>query len=97
MPRSLRAVRTALSRSCFGNDFANAVLMRRQRVEKPASSDGRALCRHGRVPGHDDVEPLSCNPQQLVTLLNALDQDAEIVIRAKPRSRTAARISVVGA
>jgi hypothetical protein len=29
-------------------------------------------------------------------LLTALDQDVEIVIRAKPRSRAAARISVVG-
>ena len=32
---------------------------------------------------------------RLMTLLNALDQDVEIVIRAKPRSRAAARISVV--
>lgn len=30
-----------------------------------------------------------------MTLLNALDQDIEIVIRKKPRSRAAARISVV--
>ena len=37
MPRSLRALRTALSHSCFGNDFAKAVLIRRQRVEKSAS------------------------------------------------------------
>jgi hypothetical protein len=36
------------------------------------------------------VEPLSCNPQQLVTLLSALDQDVEIVIREKPRSRAGA-------
>jgi predicted XRE-type DNA-binding protein len=33
--------------------------------------------------------------QRLMTLLNALDQDVEIVIRAKPRSRAAARIRVV--
>jgi predicted XRE-type DNA-binding protein len=33
--------------------------------------------------------------ERLMTLLNALDQDVEIVIRAKPRSRVAARISVV--
>src|SRR3954468_11863432 len=33
--------------------------------------------------------------KRLMTLLNALDQDVEIVIRAKPRSRAAARISVV--
>lgn len=29
--------------------------------------------------------------ERLMTLLNALDQDVEIVIRAKPRSRTAKR------
>jgi predicted XRE-type DNA-binding protein len=33
--------------------------------------------------------------ERLMMLLNALDQDVEIVIRAKPRSRAAARISVV--
>ena len=35
--------------------------------------------------------------ERLMTLLNALDQDVEIVISRKPRSRPAARISVVGA
>lgn len=35
--------------------------------------------------------------ERLMTLLTALDQDVEIVIRPKPRSRTAARISVVAA
>ncbi|MGE3987501.1 helix-turn-helix domain-containing protein [Pseudorhodoplanes sp.] len=34
--------------------------------------------------------------ERLMTLLTPLDQDVEIVIRAKPRSRAAARISVVG-
>lgn len=33
--------------------------------------------------------------ERLMTLLNALDQDVEIVISRKPRSRRAARISVV--
>ena len=35
--------------------------------------------------------------ERLMTLRNALDQDIEIVIREKPRSRAAARISVVAA
>jgi len=35
--------------------------------------------------------------ERLMTLLNALDQDVEIVIRKKPRARAAARISVVAA
>lgn len=35
--------------------------------------------------------------ERLMTLLNALDRDIEIVIRKKPRSRSSARISVVAA
>ena len=35
--------------------------------------------------------------ERLMTLLNALDQDVEIVIRNKPRSRPSARITVVAA
>lgn len=35
--------------------------------------------------------------ERLMTLLNALDRDIEIVIRKKPKGRVAARISVVAA
>ena len=35
--------------------------------------------------------------ERLMTLLTVLDRDVEIVIRKKPRSRSAARISVVAA
>ncbi len=35
--------------------------------------------------------------ERLMTFLTALDRDVEIVIRKKPRSRTAARISVIAA
>jgi Helix-turn-helix domain len=35
--------------------------------------------------------------ERLMTFLTALDQDVEIVIRKKPRSRAAARISVAAA
>ena len=35
--------------------------------------------------------------ERLMTFLTALDQDVEIVIRKKPRSRAAAKISVVAA
>ena len=35
--------------------------------------------------------------ERLMTLLNALDRDIEIVIRKKPRSRSSGRISVVAA
>ncbi len=35
--------------------------------------------------------------ERLITFLTALDQDVEITIRNKPRSRSAARVSVVAA
>ena len=35
--------------------------------------------------------------ERLMTFLTALDQDVEIVVKKKPRSRAAARISVVAA
>jgi predicted XRE-type DNA-binding protein len=35
--------------------------------------------------------------ERLMTFLTALDQDVEIIIKNKPRSRTAGRISVVAA
>jgi hypothetical protein len=35
--------------------------------------------------------------ERLMTFLTALDRDVEIVIKRKPRSRPAARISVVAA
>ena len=39
----------------------------------------------------------SFSVERLMTFLTALDQDVEIVIKNKPRSRTAGRISVVAA
>jgi hypothetical protein len=54
MPRSLRAWRTALSRSCFGNALANRILIRRQRVEKSESSGGKSPHRTDVVRQHDD-------------------------------------------
>jgi predicted XRE-type DNA-binding protein len=35
--------------------------------------------------------------ERLMTFLTALDRDVEIVVRKKPRSRSAARISVIAA
>jgi Helix-turn-helix domain len=35
--------------------------------------------------------------ERLMTFLTALDRDIEIVVRKKPRSRRAARISVIAA
>jgi len=54
MPRSLRALRTALRRSCFGNDFAKAALMRRQRMEKSASPGRQRPDRVHVVRQHDE-------------------------------------------
>jgi len=47
VPRSLRATRTALSRSCFGSARANRLLISRQRVEKSQSPGGscQIVCR----------------------------------------------------
>jgi hypothetical protein len=42
-------------------------------------------------------KPAGFSGEVLMNLLNALDQDIEIVIRRKPRSRKAGRISVVAA
>jgi len=57
-----------------------------------------------RVLGGDDNLWVSHNyklagfsVERLMNLLTALDQDVEIVIRKKPRSRKTARISVVAA
>jgi predicted XRE-type DNA-binding protein len=44
---------------------------------------------------HYKIEGFSV--ERLMTLLTALDRDVEIVIRKKPKSRPAARISVVAA
>ena len=48
-----------------------------------------AALRHYRLAGF--------SIERLMSLLTALDQDVEIVLRGKPRSRKAARISVVTA
>jgi predicted XRE-type DNA-binding protein len=42
-------------------------------------------------------KPEGFSVERLMNLLTALDQDVEIVIRRKPRSRKAGRISVVAA
>ncbi len=51
----------------------------------------------GKTTEHHQRKRRAALRQRLMTLLNALDQDIEIVIRKKPRSRAAARISVVAA
>lgn len=43
------------------------------------------------------VDMQSFSIERLMTFLTALDQDVEIVIKNKPRSRPARRISVVAA
>ncbi|HEX5107282.1 MAG TPA: helix-turn-helix transcriptional regulator [Vicinamibacterales bacterium] len=53
-----------------------------------ARSEGEAL-RHYKLAGF--------SIERLMNLLTAVDQDVEIVIRRKPRSRKAGRISVVAA
>ena len=46
---------------------------------------------------HMDLDTFFVSVERLMNLLTALDQDVEIVIRRKPRSRKNGRISVVAA
>jgi hypothetical protein len=61
--------------------------MIRMLVQQEPEIGGRLM---GRSDGQEHIE-------RLMNLLTALDQDVEIVIRRKPRSRKAGRISVVAA
>ncbi|MGD0188627.1 MAG: XRE family transcriptional regulator [Roseiarcus sp.] len=63
---------------------------------RPArASKGGVDQRKGPALAHYKLDGFSV--ERLMVFLTALDQDVEIVIRKKPRSRAAARISVVAA
>lgn len=69
------------------------------RQPKPVASAGgedpRSESAEGLALRNDKLSGVSV--ERLMNLLTALDQDVEIVIRKKPRSRKAARISTVAA
>jgi predicted XRE-type DNA-binding protein len=82
-------------------------------IRLQAPCDGRKIIARRRLTQAADGEPLGVNQpkvsalmnyklegfsvDRLMTFLTALDRDVEIVIRKKPRSRPAGRISVVAA
>ena len=76
--------------------FALKSILDKQRLTQAAAATQLGLNRP-KVSALRHYKLESFSVERLMTLLNALDQDVEIVIRAKPRSRAAARISVVAA
>ena len=71
----------------------NAILDEQRLTQTTAAA--RLGLNQPKIPALRNYKLEGFSVERLMTLLNALDQDVEIVIRAKPRSRAAARISVV--
>ena len=73
----------------------NQVLEQRKLTQADAAKVLRVTQPKVSALRHDKLAGFSV--ERLMTLLTALDQDVDIVIKRKPRSRRAARISVVAA
>jgi predicted XRE-type DNA-binding protein len=73
----------------------NAVIARRRLTQSDAAERLRVSQPKVSALAHYKLEGFSV--ERLMTFLIALDQDVEIVIKNKPRSRTAGRISVIAA
>lgn len=73
----------------------NGVLARR-RLTQAAAAD-RLKVSQPKVSALANYKLDGFSVERLMTFLTALDQDVEIVIKNKPRSRAAGRISVVAA
>ena len=73
----------------------NAVIARRRLTQEAAA--GKLGINQPKVSALANYKLDGFSVERLMTFLTALDQDVEIVIRKKPRSRAAARISVVAA
>lgn len=76
--------------------YALNSIMNAQRLTQAAAA-ARLGLKQPKVSALRNYKLEGFSVERLMTLLNALDQDIEIVIRKKPRSRAAARISVVAA
>ncbi|HEV7601611.1 MAG TPA: helix-turn-helix transcriptional regulator [Bradyrhizobium sp.] len=74
--------------------YALNTILDEQRLAQAAAAAGLGL-NQPKVSALRNTKLEGFSVERLMTLLNALDQDIETVIRAKPRSRAAARISVV--
>ena len=73
----------------------NGVVARRRLTQ--AAAAGKLGVNQPKVSALANYKLDGFSVERLMTFLTALDQDVEIVIRRKPRSRAAARISVVAA
>jgi predicted XRE-type DNA-binding protein len=73
----------------------NAVIARRRLTQAAAAS--RLGASQPKVSALANYKLEGFSVERLMSFLTALDQDVEIVIRKKPRSRAAGRISVVAA
>jgi predicted XRE-type DNA-binding protein len=76
--------------------YALNAIMEAQRLTQAAAA-ARLGLNQPKVSALRNYKLEGFSVERLMTLLNALDRDVEIVIRRKPRSRAAARISVVAA
>jgi predicted XRE-type DNA-binding protein len=76
--------------------FAINEVITRRRLTQAAAAEKLAV-NQPKVSALANYKLDGFSVERLMTFLTALDQDVEIVIRKKPRSRAAARISVVAA
>jgi predicted XRE-type DNA-binding protein len=76
--------------------YALNTIMEAQRLTQAAAA-ARLGLNQPKVSALRNYKLEGFSVERLMMLLNALGQDVEIVIRKKPRSRAAARISVVAA
>ncbi|MEH2478702.1 putative XRE-type DNA-binding protein [Nitrobacteraceae bacterium AZCC 2146] len=80
----------------LGLAYALNAVIDRARLSQPAAA-ARLGLNQPKVSALRNYKLEGFSVERLMTLLTTLDQDVEIVIRKKPRSRAAARISVVAA
>jgi predicted XRE-type DNA-binding protein len=73
----------------------NGIVERRRMTQ--AAAAGKLGINQPKVSALANYKLDGFSVERLMTFLTALDQDVEIVIRKKPRSRSAARISVIAA
>jgi predicted XRE-type DNA-binding protein len=71
-------------------------IIERQRVTQAAAADKLGI-NQPKVSALANYKLDGFSVERLMTFLTALDQDVEIVIKKKPKSRSAARISVIAA
>ena len=71
-------------------------IIERQRMTQGAAADKLGI-NQPKVSALANYKLDGFSVERLMTFLTALDQDVEIVIKKKPKSRSAARISVIAA